>query len=368
MNRQRSLILLRRYTSSANTKPKSGAETELENAFTERLRQLAEANTIDPNDTLLGSGFKSLIDKDPETLEDQKFKYQNQQKLSHLQIPTHANKHSRDLAMSEPWTGQESIKTTTLRMLQDKNKPLKINRHVKKIESAKNTVLEHSLNKPQPTTKAKLADEDSKFKEIYAEKFTPIGSFDKIMTIADARIEQAMREGQFRTLPRGKKLDVEIGTYVDRTEHHLNKVLIKQNITPPWIERQSDTNSAIRSFKVELIGKFENHIRHFYHNDHQEMIKEFHKRWRSFFEHQLTLTNQRVRDYNLQAPLSTQKLYMTYDREFQRMIASVDVLHVRDSYLKNLEREKLAQMEQRQQEEANIAKNLVKRLKFWESW
>lgn len=360
--RRNLLVAFRRYTSKTNQ--------VIDAAFSERLRKLEEENTIDVHDKLLGSEFKSLIDQDPQLhfkqqkLKDKKFQYENQRVLANLNFPSNVtNNQARDIAMSEPWTGQEPMKATALRMLEENNKPLKINSDVKKLSSAKTTILEHKLCKSEET---KLVDEDSKFKEIYAERFTPIGSFDKIMTIADARIEKAMREGQFKTVPRGNKLHVEIGTYVDRTEHHLNNVLIKQNVTPPWIERQGETNSNIRGFKIEFLTKFKNHVRHFYDEDHSKMIQEFHRKWRQFFEDRLNIANQGIRNYNLQAPLSTQKFYMTYEREFERMIASVNLLNIRELHVDSIKREAL-QKKIKEQEEAKIG-NRLRKLKFWEKW
>lgn len=298
---------------------------QIEDAFTQRLTEL-ESEIIKENDPLLGSKQRSLIDQDDRLLKlskelDQKrFEHQNQKLIYASKIPQYAGKQTREIAFSQPWTGEETQQDSSLRMLIDKHKPLKVKSSIRKLASAKETVLDYRINK-----NSEKDDDQSKFRELYKEKFTPVGSFDKIKTIADARIEEHMKQGGFKNIPRGKKLDTEIGAYVDRTEHHLNNILVNQNIVPPWIEKQGGVNLEIAVFRKQLIDKWKSYIGSHYNSDHSRMQKDFEKVYQTEYEHKIKSLNSSIRTYNLQAPMSTQKFYAIQEKEFQRCYEVVDV-------------------------------------------
>lgn len=298
---------------------------QVEDAFSQRLAEL-EGEIIKENDPLLGTNQTSLIDKDEKLLKlsqelDQKrFEHQNQKLIYASKIPQYAGKQTREIAFSQPWSGEETQQDTSLRMLIDKHKPLRMKSSIRKLASAKETVLHYRINK-----NSEKDDGDSKFRELYKEKFTPIGSFDKIKTIADARIEEHIEQGGFKNIPRGKKLDTEIGAYVDRTEHHLNNILVNQNIVPPWIEKQGGVNLEIAVFRKQLIDKWKSFIGSHYNPDQKRMQKDFEKVYRAEYEHKVKSLNSSIRTYNLQAPMSTQKFYAIQEKEFQRCYEAVDV-------------------------------------------
>lgn len=330
----------------------SGKSKDAEKAFTERLKQLE--SEYEETQSL---NFKSLIDKDSrleeisKNLDQKKFELDNQQALKHAKIPSYAGKHTRDTALSQPWTGQENQSDSVLRLLVDKYKPLKTNPHIKKLAGAKQTVLDYTIQKNNPLP----SEEDKKFKEIYQERFTPIGSFDKIKTIADARIEDAMQRGEFRNINRKQKLNNEVGAHVDRTEHHLNNILKNQNIVPPWIEKQGGVNGEILDFRNELKNKWEHHITHYYNSDTKIMEKEFLNKLSSLYDHQIQMVNSSIRTYNLQAPLSTQKFYLLKGKEFQRCFDEVNIFEVQ----KNAQEKKKLKPNTPKQEENGFS------LKFW---
>lgn len=330
-----------------------------DHAFTRRLEELEEA-IIKREDSLLGEKFQSLIDKDQSLakiqsrIEQNAFEHKNQGAIYASKIPSYASKQSRDIAFSEPWKGEENIQDTTLRMVLDKHKPMRSQKEAQKLGRVKDTVLDFRINKP---AHGQGQDEDSTFRAIYQERFTPIGSFDKIKTIADARIDEAIRQGQFKNIPRDKKLAVEVKPYVDRTEHHLNNMLIKQNIVPPWIEKQGGVNAEITSFRYESASKWQSHVKNFYNEDHDQMFKEFVKRWRTIFETKMNLVNNAIRTYNLQAPLSTQKFYLLIDKELERCRSEVNVGQLLQEYRRQLQNELEEKERQRQQKKLSW--------KFW---
>jgi hypothetical protein len=310
---------------------------KVEDAFTRRLEQL-ETEYVKKDDPLLGAQFQSLIDKNERLskihgeLEQREFELKHQRMIHASKIPGHADKHSRDIALSQPWTGEERLHDTNLRMLVDKHKPLRSQSEAMRLGRVREAVLDFKINKNPDTS-----DEDSTFRTIYQERFTPIGSFNKIKTIADARIDEAIRQGQFRNIPRGKKLEVDVKPYVDRTEHHLNNILVKQNIVPPWIEQQGGVNGKITSFRADLVSKWKSHIRNFYKEDHDLMWNDFKKRWKLIFETKISNVNSSIRTYNLQAPMSTQKFYLLLDKEFQRCVETVDVPRVVEEHKRQIQ-------------------------------
>lgn len=339
-------------------------KSQVEKAFTKRLSEL-ENDIVKENDPLLGSQQTSLIDKDDrlvrlsKELDQKRFEHQHQRVIYTSQIPSYAGKQSRDIAFSEPWTGQEAQQDSSLRMLIDKHKPLRVKSSVKKLASAKETVLDYRINKNSESEAAHTADD--KFREIYKEKFTPIGSFDKIKTIADARIEEHMKQGGFKNIPRGKPIEgIEVSAYVDRTEHHLNNILSSQNIVPPWIEKQGGVNMEIAVFRKELIDKWRSYISSNYNEDHGRMQRDFEHSLEKEYEHKIKRLNSSIRTYNLQAPMPTQKFYSVREKEFQRCFEAVDVKQVLVEY-----EEELLKREIKQNTAGAQAKSSF--LKFW-SW
>ncbi|ODQ58040.1 hypothetical protein WICANDRAFT_80200 [Wickerhamomyces anomalus NRRL Y-366-8] len=326
-------------------------KSKVEDAFTRRLAEL-ENEIVKETDPLLGSQHKSLIDKDERLiklsneLDQKRFEHQNQKLIYASKIPSYAGKQSRDIAFSQPWTGQESQQDSSLRMLVDKHKPFKVKSEVRKLASAKETVLDYRINKnAEPET-----DADGKFRELYKEKFTPIGSFDKIRSVADARIEEHMKQGGFKNIPRGKKIEgIEVSAYVDRTEHHLNNILVNQNVVPPWIEKQGGVNLEIAIFRKELIDKWKSYITSNYNEDHKRMQKDFEASAKGEYEHKIKRLNSSIRTYNLQAPMPTQKFYAIHEKEFQRCFEAVDVKQVLIEHEEELLRRKIKNSAQNNQ-------------------
>ncbi|ONH67659.1 DnaJ subfamily C member 28 [Cyberlindnera fabianii] len=344
---------LRRFYSSRKTEDVVGA-------FTQRLQDLESQY---PKEDVLD--FASLIDKDPrlsklsKELEQRKFDYNNQVAIQATKVPRYADRATRETAHSAPWTGTEMIQDANLRMLVDKHRMSRSAREAKKIGRARDKALDFKMNKSDDS------DEDKQFRKIYTEKFTPIGSFDKIKTLADARIEDAMRRGEFKHIPRGKKLDTTVKPHVDRTEHHLNNILVKQNLSPPWVEKQGTVNVEINSCRKEIQDKWISHVTHFYDKDHTQMKKDFEARWFNIFEAKIRLVNNSIRSYNLQAPMSTQKFYLLPDKELIKCYESNDVDAIRERVKKEAEALKLSKERDAEEKRRN---STIGKLQFWKRW
>ena len=64
-----------------------------------------------------------------------------------------------------------------------------------------------------------------------------------LQSVASQRIEDAIARGQFRNIPRGKGVNIERdynanSPFLDTTEWFMNKMLQRQELTPPWVEKQ----------------------------------------------------------------------------------------------------------------------------------
>lgn len=278
-------------------------------AFTQRLQELQD-RAVKPSDPLLGEKFQSLIDKDPQLtkvskdLDQRRFEHEHQATIQATSVPSYAPKQARDTAMSKPWNGTENYRDASLRMLIDR--PSRAQKEAQRLGKVKERVIDFQLDK--------LSEEET-FRTIYHEKFTPIGSFDKIQTLAERRIDEAMAQGQFDNIKRGE-LAVNVNPYVDRTEHHLNNILVTQNLVPPWIEKQGGVNLSIERFRAEMADRWMAHVRNY---KGHAMRQEFRRQWEKFVEARIAAVNSTIRTYNLQAPMSTQKFYLLLDKEFERV-------------------------------------------------
>ena len=99
-------------------------------------------------------------------------------------------------------------------------------------------------------------------RKILKERFTagarPMpGSVQGLAALANERIEDAIARGQFKNIARGKGLNVERdynanSPFLDTTEYFMNKIIQKQEIVPPWIEKQQELIKAANVFRARL--------------------------------------------------------------------------------------------------------------------
>lgn len=344
-----------------------------------RLAEVKNENTLDEKDPLY-KALRGTVDENPalrkiyDALPEKEFnaKYVNSSQIA--KAGNHIAKEARETAMSRPWTGEEHFTDTSLRMILDGVKAgqnTRINaannigftsrtsivndspgisrKSIKtqnRLAAAQDKVLDYRMEKQEKQLEDKEASE---FRALYAEKFTPIGSFEKLRSIADVRIEESMRRGGFDSVKslRGKKnQSPQPSLYVDRTEHHLNDILVRQNISPPWIDKQGSVNKEIESLRRDMIIRFQKELiialdsgSHIPENFegfkdgketlHTNLVRSTFEKWKAtykpFAEHRIESLNSSLRSYNLQAPLSTQKLYLLIDKEFQRVLEKTDL-------------------------------------------
>lgn len=362
-----------------------------------RLQQLKDENSVQKDDPLvrLASGIvdnnedlKRIHQRLPQSEFVQKFN----DKIQYSKIGEHVNKQSKDIAMSTPWRGEGSHKDASLRMILDTVKrpvgnssiannlgfsarteinhvtPRAVKASIRRrdrLENAQDSVLDYKMDKTNPTAR-KRVPRNSDYTRNDSSNLMIL-----MKSVADVKIEESMKRGDFDSLKglRGKNIQPsQPKPHVDRTEHHLNDILVRQNIAPPWIDRQGRINREVDEFREELKKSFEVELIHaleglklFSHSDdtkslssalvgiekkHQdiERLKSLaFNRWKEFkkksIDTKINILNSGLRSYNLQAPLHTQKLYLLPEREIQR---AFDNTGVEDVFLREvaLRREK----------------------------
>lgn len=112
-------------------------------------------------------------------------------------------------------------------------------------------------------------NEREKMRKILKERFTagarPMpGSVQGLAALANERIEDAIARGQFKNIARGKGLNVERdhnanSPFLDTTEYFMNKIIQKQEIVPPWIEKQQELIKAANVFRARLRADWKRH-------------------------------------------------------------------------------------------------------------
>lgn len=111
--------------------------------------------------------------------------------------------------------------------------------------------------------------ERENMRKILKERFTsgarPMpGSVQGLAALANERIEDAIARGQFKNISRGKGKNVERdynanSPFLDTTEYFMNKIIQKQEIVPPWIEKQQELVKAASVFRARLRADWKRH-------------------------------------------------------------------------------------------------------------
>ncbi|KAI4710734.1 hypothetical protein J4E89_004324 [Alternaria sp. Ai002NY15] len=268
----------------------SGAEAEKEEgAFTRRMREMSE--------DALESGGHGAVKAVEEAGFSADLKAQLEQRIasanlrsSEAELPAFASRHTRELATTEAWTGTESIHDASLRMLNDTHKPLRLGRPAKMpgVPIPQSIDTGHARSKEgrgvrlanardRSTVYASINEDESieafdreKRLQDLKDRFEPgartivPGSIQGIASLANKRIEDAIARGQFKNIPRGKKANIErdynaSSPFIDTTEYFMNKIIQKQEIVPPWIEKQQELTSAASKFRTRLRADWKRH-------------------------------------------------------------------------------------------------------------
>ncbi|GAV53282.1 hypothetical protein ZYGR_0AI05660 [Zygosaccharomyces rouxii] len=332
-----------------------------------RLQDLKDQSTVDKNDPLvrlsqfgendIGNEWATEEDK---INADKILEIINaQQRVSNMHLNSSSDKDGRG-ASRPPSASDSKAQREAFQFINKMPGPT----FQDKIETAQKRAVKYKLRQ-EKIQKARDQKEQAHFRELYAERFTPIGSFEKLESLADRRIEESMKQGGFKDVGkvRGKPTKLpRPNQHVSTTEHYLNNILVKQNVVPPWIENQSRVNRDVTEFRAELFREFERElssilkkfklfnassnvktvrssIAHSY-GSVEGFLKYRFEDWRNskktWADRKIGTINSVLRTYNLQAPLSTQKLYLVSDREFQHVLDNINFENLIDGEITSL--------------------------------
>lgn len=217
---------------------------------------------------------------------------------------------TRDLAAAQHWTGDETPEDTILRMLDDARKPLPPSLRGKPA-IPNPVVVDLRLRRPPSQSpgqraanardkatvyagmglSAKPGEKDGKvdgkvdakvdaetdektreaFRKELRERFgggagagaaNMPNTFTGLAALANERIEDAIARGQFRDIPRGPDVARDAradNPFIDTTEYIMNKMIQRQEIVPPWIEKQQELVRTARLFRLQLRTDWRRH-------------------------------------------------------------------------------------------------------------
>jgi len=211
---------------------------------------------------------------------DASFKSDNASAFAQAKLPSSAGRGTRDIAGAAAWTGTESLEDATLRMLNDSApKPIRVpfkapiprgipievktgqrkaGQPGSRLANARDRVSSYAYLKDPNLDE----EERKKFQQELKERFTSGASRNMpatlrgLQSLANERIENAIARGQFKNLEgRGKKIERDYNMsspFLDTTEYFMNKIIQRQDIVPPWIEKQQELVSTATKFRGRL--------------------------------------------------------------------------------------------------------------------
>lgn len=134
-----------------------------------------------------------------------------------------------------------------------------------RLANARDRTSVYSLSQ-DPTLNPKEKEQmRSQFKERFIGGARPMpASVQGLAALADQRIEDAIARGQFKNIARGKGKNIErdytaSSPFLDTTEYFMNKIIQKQEIVPPWIEKQQELVKATAVFRSRLRADWKRH-------------------------------------------------------------------------------------------------------------
>ncbi|KAL4778955.1 hypothetical protein BJX76DRAFT_342139 [Aspergillus varians] len=269
-------------SNEADKPPETKNEPKEEGAMSRRLSEMTEQAILEggrsTRKNLSHVGFSEELKKElEERVAQAAFKSDHAAAHSIANMPESAGQGTRDIAGATPWTGTESTHDATLRMLDSSKKPLrtpykipqpgpidtrpsrKPPRHPGlRIAEAKERTATYTLSQSGGLSEA---ERESRRRELQ-ERFTPgarpmPATLQGLASLANERIEDAIARGQFDKIKRGKGVNTEAdhnanSAFIDTTEYFMNKIIQKQELVPPWIEKQQELVREVDRFRQRL--------------------------------------------------------------------------------------------------------------------
>lgn len=263
---------------------------EVKGAMTRRLEEATEDALLTGGRAgqraIQDAGFSDeLKEKLFDKISEAKFRKQYAGAFSTASMPSSAGEGTQAMASGQPWTGTESPEDAVLRMLDDARKPLKpgqrgkfqlppVDMRLKKqpkmntgqrIASAREKAMEYSSSEAKSSGLSNHEREE--YRKELRERFAPAArampnSITGLAGLANERIEDAIARGQFKDIPRGTSVKRDTradNPFINTTEYIMNKMIQRQDIVPPWIEKQQDLVKAAAAFRARLRNDWKRH-------------------------------------------------------------------------------------------------------------
>lgn len=222
-------------------------------------------------------------------VQDAKFRSENASAFAEAGLPASATRATANLATSLPWTGQESTEDAVRRMLDDAHKPLapglrgkprlpdlkpvdmRLTRDTRtrgqRAAGAREQAAAYTGLGLKEAENGLSEKEREAMRQEFRERFRPAArampnTITGLASLANERIEDAIARGQFKNIPRGKGIERDTradNPFIDTTEYLLNKMIKRQDIVPPWIEKQQELAKTANTFRTRLRNDWKRH-------------------------------------------------------------------------------------------------------------
>ncbi|KAI1381276.1 hypothetical protein F4677DRAFT_120969 [Hypoxylon crocopeplum] len=223
-------------------------------------------------------------------VKDAEFRSEHAQAFTEAGLSSAAGAGTRLLATSQPWTGTETTEDAVLRMLNDAHRPLKrelrgrpkipdlqpvdmrIRQEPKmnagrRVASARDKASIYAGLGMKELEESLSETEREEMKKEFRDRFRPAAralpnTVTGLASLANERIEDAIARGQFKNIPRGKGVERDTradNPFIDTTEYIMNKMIKRQEIVPPWIEKQQELSKAAHVFRARLRSDWKRH-------------------------------------------------------------------------------------------------------------
>ncbi|KAI1341751.1 hypothetical protein F5Y15DRAFT_375153 [Xylariaceae sp. FL0016] len=223
-------------------------------------------------------------------VKDAQFRSENAAAFAEAEMPTSAGVGTRVNATSQSWTGEETTEDAVLRMLNDAHKPLSrelrgkpkipdlqpVDMRLKpaskmsagnRAASARDKASVYAGLGMKELEKSLSDEEKEAMRKEFRDRFQPAAralpnTLSGLASLANERIEDAIARGQFKNIPRGKGVALDTRSnnpFIDTTEYIMNNMIKRQEIVPPWIEKQQELAKASHTFRSRLRNDWKRH-------------------------------------------------------------------------------------------------------------
>ncbi|CAI7638402.1 unnamed protein product [Penicillium discolor] len=273
---------------TAKAEDKNGSkEEEKDSPMGRRLAQMTEDAMLEggrsAHRNIEQAGFSEELKNElAERIAATSFRSQYAAAHSIVEMPSAAGQGTRENAAAPKWTGTERVEDTTLRMLDDASKPIRMPYKIpnpvnlkltpkpkksrgERIAEAKERTSTYTLSQAPGFSEEEREDMRREMRE----QLTPGAhsmpiSISGLSSLANERIEDAIARGQFKKIRRGKGVNTKTdhnasSAFIDTTEYFMNKIIQQQEIVPPWIEKQQQLGSELNRFRERLRADWRRH-------------------------------------------------------------------------------------------------------------